>query len=170
MKIFLVGMMGSGKSYWMDRLAKKLKIPRYDLDHLIEKVEDRSIQQIFEESGEEHFRKMESIVLKWFADKDEFILAIGGGAPCFHNNMEWMNKEGLTIWLDEPTDALIQRLVPEKTHRPLISALNDNELYSYLEEKKTERRKFYGQAKFIVSGNDINEAYLLSLIKDNSNA
>jgi shikimate kinase len=170
MKIFLIGMMGSGKSYWMNKLAKKLDLPKYDLDTLIEGVEDRTIKQIFNESGEAHFRKMESIVLKWFSDKDEFILATGGGTPCFHNNMEWMNSEGLTIWLDEPTDALIKRLIPEKAHRPLIAKLSDKKLGSYLEEKKEERRSFYSQAKIIISGDEINEANLLSLIKKNIHA
>jgi shikimate kinase len=170
MKIFLIGMMGSGKSYWMNKLAKKLDTPKYDLDTLIEKVEDRTIQEIFRESGEDHFRKMESIVLKWFSDKDEFILATGGGTPCFHNNMEWMNQEGLTIWLDEPMEALVARLLPEKAHRPLIAKLSDKKLRSYLEEKKAERRSFYSQAKIIVSGDDITEANLLSLIKENSHA
>jgi shikimate kinase len=170
MKIFLIGMMVSGKSYWMDKLAKNLNTPRYDLDLLIEKVEDRSIQQVFEESGEEHFRKMESIVLKWFGDRDEYILATGGGTPCFHDNMVWMNNEGLTIWLDEPVDILVERLIAEKAHRPLISGLNDNELRTYLEKKKEERMPFYTQAKCCVSGEDINEQNLLALIKENTNA
>lgn len=163
-------MMGSGKSYWMNRLAKKLKLPKYDLDLLIEGVEDRTIQQIFKESGEEHFRKMESIVLKWFADKDEFILATGGGTPCFYNNMEWMNNEGLTIWLDEPTGALVERLMPERSHRPLIEKLSEEKLQSYLEEKKEQRKVFYSQAKIILCGNEISEANLLSAIKKNTDA
>lgn len=170
MKIFLIGMMGSGKSYWMDKLARKLKLPKYDLDSLIQNVEDRSIQQIFDESGEEHFRKMESIVLKWFADRDEYILATGGGTPCFNDNMQWMNNEGLTIWLDEPVELLLKRLIPEKSQRPLISKLSDEKLKDFLEEKKKERRSFYSQAKFTLSGDEINEQHLLSLIKEYTDA
>jgi shikimate kinase len=170
MKIFLIGMMGSGKSFWTDKLARKLRLPKYDLDSLIQNVEDRSIQQIFDESGEEHFRKMETIVLKWFADRDEYILATGGGTPCFNDNMQWMNQEGLTIWLDETVQALLKRLIPEKSHRPLISKLSDKQLERYLAEKKEERRSFYSQAQFTLSGNDINEENLLSLIKENTNA
>jgi shikimate kinase len=170
MKIFLIGMMGSGKSYWVDKLARKLKLPKYDLDSLIQNVEDRSIQQIFEESGEDHFRKMETIVLKWFADRDEYILSTGGGTPCFNGNMQWMNQEGLTIWLDEPVEVLLKRLIPEKSHRPLISKLSDKQLETYLEEKKEERRSFYSQAKCTLTGDDINERNLFSLIKENMNA
>jgi shikimate kinase len=170
MKIFLIGMMGSGKSYWMDKLGRKLKLPKYDLDQLIEGVEDRTIEQIFTESGEEHFRKMESIVLKWFADKDEFILATGGGTPCFFDNMDWMNKEGVTIWLDEGMDTLIERLIPEKDHRPLIKDLSTKKLTAYLEEKKAERRTYYEKAMFTLTGDAITERNLLSLIKQNNNA
>jgi shikimate kinase len=170
MKIFLIGMMGSGKTYWMDKLGRKLKLPRYDLDRLIEGVEDRNIRQIFEESGEEHFRKMESIVLKWFADKDDYILSTGGGTPCYFDNMEWMNNEGLTIWLDENIESLVERLIPEKVHRPLISHLNPAALKSYLEKKKEERMAFYSKAKFTLSGEAINEKNLLSLVKQNDNA
>lgn len=170
MKVFLIGMMGSGKSYWMDRLAKKIKLPRYDLDTLIENVEDRNIQQIFNESGEEHFRKMESIVLKWFGDKDEFILATGGGTPCFFNNIDWMNEQGITIWLDESIDVLTERLIPEKIYRPLIAHLSNDELKKYLEGKREERKKFYSKAKFTLAENNITEKNLLSLIKENKYA
>jgi len=163
-------MMGSGKSYWKDRLARKLNLPKYDLDNLIEGVEDRTIQEIFKESGEAHFRKMESIVLKWFADKDDFILATGGGTPCFFDNMDWMNSQGITIWLDENIDTLIQRLLPEKAHRPLIAKLSDKKLRAYLLEKHEERKPFYSKARHIVSEKELSEARLLSIIKQNSNA
>lgn len=170
MKIFLVGMMGSGKTYWMNKLAGKLKLPKYDLDQLIEDVEDRSVENIFKESGEEHFRKMESIVLKWLADKDEFLLATGGGTPCFFDNIDWMNEQGITIWLDEPIETLTKRLIPEKSNRPLISKLNDSQLRIYLEKKTNERKSFYSKSKYSLHGADINETNLLSLIKENTNA
>lgn len=170
MKIFLIGMMGSGKSYWKDRLAKKLKLPKYDLDQLIEEVEDRSIEQIFNESGEDHFRKMESIVLKWFADKDEYILATGGGTPCFFDNIDWMNSEGITIWIDEDIEALVKRLLPEKDHRPLIAKLSDKDLHTFLEEKRRERKQFYSKAKIVVNGKHITEANLIALIKEQKHA
>jgi shikimate kinase len=170
MKIFLIGMMGSGKNYWMNKISGKLKLQKYDLDQLIEGVEDRSIQQIFKESGEEHFRKMESIVLKWFEDKDDFILATGGGTPCFYDNIDWMNAQGLTIWLDEPIDALAKRLVPEKTHRPLISKMSDKNIKTFLRNKIEERDSFYKKAKYRLSGETINEQHLLSIIKEYKHA
>lgn len=170
MKIFLIGMMGSGKTYWANRLAKKLDLQGYDLDRLVERVEDRTIEKIFAESGEDHFRKMESIVLKWFADKDDFILATGGGTPCYFDNMEWMNREGITIWLDESIDTLLKRLVPGKAHRPLIAALNDDEIGIYLEKKREERMSFYSQARFTLHEKEVTEKNMLSLINNKKDA
>jgi shikimate kinase len=147
MKIFLVGLMGSGKSYWTKQLAKKYKTGGYDLDYLIEVREEKTIAEIFAEDGEEYFRKTESTVLKWFDQKKTYVLATGGGAPCFFDNMAWMNKQGITIWLDEPLPVIAARLAPEKEHRPLIAKLSDSELVSFLEKQRESRLSFYSAAQ-----------------------
>ena len=147
MKIFLVGLMGSGKSYWTKQLAKKYKAGGYDLDDLIEIKEEKTIAEIFTEDGEDYFRKVESTVLKWFAEKKTYVLATGGGAPCFFDNMAWMNKQGVTIWLDEPLTAIAARLAPEKAHRPLIAKLSDSELVAFLEKQRASRLPFYSAAQ-----------------------
>ena len=147
MKIFLVGLMGSGKSYWTKQLAKKYKTGGYDLDYLIEVKEEKTIAEIFTEDGEDYFRKVESTVLKWFAEKKTYVLATGGGAPCFFDNMDWMNKQGITIWLDEPLPVIAARLAPEKAHRPLIAKLSDSELLAFLEKQRAERFPFYSAAQ-----------------------
>ena len=147
MKIFLVGLMGSGKSYWTKQLAKKYKTGGYDLDYLIEVKEEKTIAEIFTEDGEDYFRKAESTVLKWFAEKKTYVLATGGGAPCFFDNMAWMNKQGVTIWLDEPIAVIAARLAPEKAHRPLIANLSDSELISFLEKQRVDRFPFYNAAQ-----------------------
>jgi shikimate kinase len=147
MKIFLVGLMGSGKSYWTKQLAKKYKTGGYDLDYLIEVKEEKTIAEIFAEDGEDYFRKVESTVLKWFAEKKTYVLATGGGAPCFFDNMAWMNKQGVTIWLDEPLPVIASRLAPEKEHRPLIAKLSDSELLAFLEMQRAERLSFYSAAQ-----------------------
>ena len=147
MKIFLVGLMGSGKSYWTKQLAKKYKTGGYDLDYLIEVKEEKTIAEIFTEDGEEYFRKVESTVLKWFDQKKTYVLATGGGAPCFFDNMAWMNKQGVTIWLDEPLPVIASRLAPEKEHRPLIAKLSDSELLAFLEKQRAERLSFYSSAQ-----------------------
>ncbi len=157
-KIFLIGMMGSGKSYWAEKLKKRFKVPCYDLDALIEMMEERTVSEIFEEGGEEAFRKIETQMLKLFAEKKQFILSVGGGTPCFNDNMKWMNKTGITIWLDEPIETLAQRLIKEKNHRPLIKNIPDNELVSFLSTKRKKRMQFYNQSAFILSGDSITEA------------
>jgi len=147
MKIFLIGLMGSGKSYWTKQLAKKYKTGGYDLDYLVEVREEKTIAEIFVEDGEDYFRKAESTVLKWFDQKKTYVLATGGGAPCFFDNMEWMNKQGVTIWLDEPLPVIAARLAPEKEHRPLIAKLSDSELVSFLEKQRASRLPFYSTAQ-----------------------
>jgi shikimate kinase len=165
-KIFLVGMMGSGKSYWTKFLSKKLKTGGYDLDYLIETNEEKSIAEIFAEDGEEYFRKQESKILKWFKEKKSFVLGTGGGTPCFHDNMEWMNKNGLTIFIDPPISQLVERLIPEKAHRPLICDLSDEALIQFLTQKRLDRLAQYQQAKIKLSDNEITEQQFLKIIKE----
>jgi len=69
-RIFLIGMMGSGKSYWAAKIAKWIKAGGYDLDDLIEMVEETTISAIFAEEGEVYFRKLETKILKWFGKKE----------------------------------------------------------------------------------------------------
>lgn len=165
-KIFLVGMMGSGKSYWTKFLSKKLKTGGYDLDYLIESNEEKSIAEIFSEDGEEYFRKQESKILKWFKEKKSFVLGTGGGTPCYHDNMDWMNKNGLTIFIDPPISQLVERLIPEKSHRPLICDLTDEALVQFLIQKRNERLNFYEKAQIKLSDDAINEKQFLKIIKE----
>ena len=165
MKLFLIGMMGSGKSYWTKKIAKKLKVGGYDLDFLIESHEEKSIAEIFAEDGEDYFRKSEAKILRWFGEKKAFVLATGGGTPCFSANIEWMNKQGITIWINEPIEMLVERLKPEKDHRPLIKDLSDTEIHGFLSKKLEERSPFYQQAKYHLSANEINDAAFAKIIK-----
>jgi shikimate kinase len=166
MKIFLIGMMGSGKSFCSKKLAKKLKVSAYDLDSIIEMTEDLTIAEIFEEEGEEYFRKEEAKILRWFGEKKAFVLATGGGTPCFHKNMEWMNQNGITIWLNEPVDVLVERLKPEKEHRPLLKDLSDDELATFLTNKLAERHQYYSTATHSIEYSKMKDADLLDLLKE----
>lgn len=166
MKLFLLGLMGSGKTFWKNELAAKLKLTAYDLDQLIVAVEEASIPEIFEREGEIYFRKTEANILKWFGEKKSFVLATGGGTPCFHHNMEWMNQQGITIWLDEPVSVLTERLKNETANRPLLKNLDEEGLQRYLERQLTDRTPFYNLAKIRLSGNQINLKSLLLKIKE----
>lgn len=166
MKIFLVGLMGCGKSYYAKLLSSKLKIGGYDLDFLVESNEEKTISEIFKEDGEECFRKKEAEILRWFAEKKDFVTATGGGTPCFHNNMEWMNEQGITIWINEPVDVLVNRLKTEKEHRPLISGLTDSKLKFFLKNQFKVRMEFYNKASIIISSSTTNDSDLIKQIKE----
>lgn len=164
-RIFLIGMMGSGKSHWLKQMAKWNKSVGYDLDALIEMNEEKTIAEIFNEDGEVYFRKVESKILRWFKEKKKYVVATGGGTACTQENMDWMKKEGVVIWLDESVDVLVKRLSTEKAHRPLISHLSEQELANFLEQKLVERHPFYKQADYRLTSDKITEAGLKKLIQ-----
>lgn len=163
-KIFFIGLMGAGKSYWSKKVSKWIKSAGYDLDALIEMNEEKTIAEIFAEDGEDYFRKTETKLLKWFKEKKKYVLATGGGTPCFNENMQWMKKEGIVIWLDESMEVLVERLLKEKEHRPLIAKLNEKQIGTFLEEQLTNRFSFYQQANYRVSSAQITESELKKII------
>src|SRR6478609_6177286 len=139
--------MGSGKTFWAKKLSAALNIPPFDLDDEIEKAAGKTIAEIFTEAGENNFRLMENEQLKTFGNKQNFILSTGGGAPCFHDNITWMNEQGVTIWIDEPPATIAQRLKKEKSHRPLIATVPDDELETFFTRMREKREPFYSKAK-----------------------
>ena len=163
-KIFLIGMMGSGKSHWLKQMAKWNKSVGYDLDALIEMNEEKSIAEIFSEDGEAYFRKAETKILRWFKEKKKYVLATGGGTPCNQDNMNWMKKEGVVIWLDESIEVLVSRLLVEKEKRPLIAHMNEVEIVNFIQEKLVERNPIYQQAHYRLTSDMIKEANLRKII------
>jgi len=141
--------MGSGKSYTGKRLADRLNYDFQDLDDAIEAKAGKTIRAIFADEGEAHFRQLERRCLRESGKESRLVVATGGGAPCFFDNMEVMNTAGLTIFLDTPVDILGQRLKPEIAHRPLLAGKSDAELQAFITQKLAERRPFYEQAKVI---------------------
>lgn len=165
MKLFLIGMMGTGKSHWTKFLSKKTKLAGYDLDYLVEMNEEKTIAEIFAEDGEAYFRKTEAKLLRWFGEKKAYILGTGGGTPCFHNNMEWMNKQGVTIWIDEPVETLVARATKEIEHRPAIKGLTAEQIHELFEKRLAERHCFYSQAKHHLKGTAISEKAFQEIIR-----
>lgn len=164
-RVFLLGMPGAGKSYWANKLKKKLKLPAYDLDALVEMNEETTVANIFLRRGEEYFRIAEATTLRLFEEKKQFILSCGGGTPCFHENMKWMNEHGVTVWLDEPLDILHARLIHEQLKRPLITDFNKQELRTYLENTFEARKSFYKQATHHLYGDKLSESSFLKIFK-----
>jgi shikimate kinase len=150
MRIFIIGFMGSGKSYTGIRLAQQLEFPFVDLDAYIEDQNDKSIDQIFEESGEASFRQIEKTALESLHAYEKVVVACGGGTPCFFDNIDWMKKQGTTIFLDLPPHILEQRLQKGMDHRPLIKNMDKaGDLRAYIESTLEARRPFYQQADII---------------------
>jgi shikimate kinase len=148
MRIFLIGFMGSGKSHWGTQLAEQLKTPFIDLDEQIVKLEGKSIADVFAEKGEEFFRVREKELLEEMIDKNpSMVISVGGGTPCFFNNIDLMKRKGCVVWLNTDVDVLLKRLIREKEKRPLIKDIPDADLRTYIIRKLNERRLYYDQAQ-----------------------
>lgn len=160
--VFLWGMPGSGKSTFGLKLSKKMAFNFFDLDKEIEKKEKLSVTEIFASKGEDYFRKIESEILK--SQKHEnTIISCGGGTPCFHNNADWMNENGLTIYLNLNIKTIHQRLWNSNDHnRPLLKGKNEEELMDYLVQLLHQREIFYTKAK--IHFNPLNSDAISDLI------
>ena len=147
MKIFLIGFMGSGKTHWGRLVSQKLDLPFFDLDEQIVNHEGKSIVEIFETKGEEQFRLSEKEIMHIITEShDSFVMACGGGTPCYFNNVEYMNNSGVTVWINTPLDVLFNRLLKEKDRRPLIKELTDDQLRGFISKKYADRKIYYEQA------------------------
>lgn len=166
MLIFLVGYMGSGKSTLGKSIARKLLMDFCDTDTLIEKSEGRSISDIFASDGEEYFRKKENELIKNFSAGSNFVVATGGGMPCFYDNMELMNRKGITIYLKINPGILSSRLLNGKSKRPIIADKNDEELREFIEKALSEREPYYEMSAYTVEGSNIKSDEIVELIKD----
>ncbi len=139
-RIFLIGLPGSGKSTTGTFLAKELNYSFLDMDRLIEKETEMPIAEIFENEGEDYFRQIETKQLRQVKSKN-LVVATGGGAPCFHNNMQWMNEHGFTLFLNPPIETIVARVASE-SHRPLIGKNAEKSLNNLL----LKRASSYSQA------------------------
>lgn len=146
-RFFLVGFMGSGKSTLGRDLALRLSFEFLDLDEWIEQQSGKSITDLFSIHGEAGFRTLESTTLRELKVRNRLIVSCGGGTPCHDNNMEWMNENGTTIFLNTPVEVLFQRLEKQKSHRPLIAKMNSKRLKSFIETRLAERMPYYAQAR-----------------------
>ena len=143
-------MPGSGKTTLGRDLACHLMVDFIDLDAEIEKAEGRSISEMFREEGELYFRLLEARLLRgWAASTVPFVMATGGGAPCFHRGIETINEYGISIFLDFPVPVLIER-VRKNQERPLLFASDEKELVVKLERMRKERLGCYRKAKIVL--------------------
>ena len=143
---FLIGYMGSGKTTLGRAVASRTGISFIDLDDFIEKREGCTVKEIFARRGEDAFRAIEREALAEVSRRPDTLVACGGGTPCFGDNMELLNRCGLTVYLDAPHASLLSRLKEGRAKRPLIASLSDEELDSFIISQMQWREPFYSRA------------------------
>jgi len=152
-RIFLIGYMGSGKTTVGQLLADELGFTFIDMDAHIEGKLFKSVSQIFADLGEQQFRQLERQSLHEIAEIENVVIATGGGAPCFYDNMEYMNRQGITIYLKLSPVELAERLDSFRTNkRPLLADRKGEELQQFIAEGLATREPYYSQAAYSVTG------------------
>lgn len=149
-RIILIGYMGSGKTTVGKVLSRELNLPFYDLDWYIENRMHKSIHQIFEEKGEEGFRKIERNLLHEVAEFENVIISCGGGTPCFFDNIGYINQQGESVYLKCRADVLSAHLRMGKAIRPLLLNKTNEEVELFISEQLAQRESFYSQAKHTI--------------------
>lgn len=170
MKIFLIGMPGSGKSTIGKQLAIHLDLPFIDLDKEIERETGQKIRFIFQEKGEAYFRELERDTLhKLIHEHLSFVMATGGGAPCFYDNLRQMKEVGITVFLNVSPAAIARRMSKKGVKkRPLLSGMDQDNLEKEFAAKFQHRMPFYQQARYEIKEGHIDASYIASLIKSKS--
>lgn len=166
-RIYIIGFMGSGKTTAGKKLASTLRWSFFDLDTIIENNEKRFIKDIFTHSGEEYFRKIESETLKnpGLLPGNDYVISVGGGTPCFFDNMDYMLSDGLVVYLRMTPGQLRARLESEAGNRPLLKGYSEKDLMRFIKTKLSEREPFYSRASIITDGFSFNALQLAEKIR-----
>lgn len=144
--VVLVGYMAAGKSTSARHLAQSWSIPSLDLDQVIEQNTGLSPSEWLRNKGEVAFRKTEAAVLRDLNWLEPFVLASGGGTPCYAGNMDFMREHALVVYLQWPVSVLVDRLQLLRTSKPLLDGVSDDHLSAFVGAHLLERNHFYGQA------------------------
>ena len=169
-RYFLVGMPSSGKSTIGKALAAQLELPFHDVDTAIETKEGKSIPALFREEGEPYFRSAEAEALRSVTHSHPAqIIATGGGAPLFHDNMDFMKEHGVVIFLNVSVEELGKRLQASNVaDRPLVQALGDDSFMEALRDKHKKRLPFYRQAHIHVFDDALQVPKVLEALREMS--
>lgn len=165
-RIILIGYMGAGKTTVGKELAKEMGLMFYDLDWYIESRMRKTVAQIFEERGEEGFREIERNMLHEVAEFENVIISCGGGTPCFFDNMEYMNQQGDTFYLQASPETLAAHLKMGKGVRPLLLGKTEEQLHQYIRESLDKRNEFYTKARHIINIDILDSFDKISLVTD----
>jgi len=158
--------MGSGKTTLGKKIANKLNKSFFDLDAEIELLEKMKVAEIFQSKGEGYFRNLESDVLQEITtNNQDYVMSLGGGTPCFNDNLILINQSGTSIYLKYNSGMLASRLINSKTERPLLKGLNEEELNHFVANKLNEREEYYNQSDYILEGNNIKIEDVTNLVQ-----
>ena len=166
MRVYLIGYMGSGKTRLGMELSVKTGYPFIDTDELFVEKYRISIVDFFEKYNEVTFRKLERDLLLETIKYPDAIISTGGGTPCFHDNMDFIRKNGISIYLKMRIQSLVNRLVVVKKKRPLLKDKSLKEMESYIRGQIAEREIFYNQADFTVDAEKTDVMDVLNLLPD----
>ena len=153
-RIFLTGYMGAGKTTLGKAFARQMNIPFVDLDWYIEERFHKTVGELFTERGETGFRELERNMLHEVAEFENVVISTGGGAPCFFDNMDFMNRTGKTVFLDVHPDVLFRRLRVAKQQRPILQGKEDDELKAFIVQAL-----FYHQAQYIFNADELEDRW-----------
>jgi shikimate kinase len=157
--------MGAGKTTVGKRLATALGFRFVDLDDYFEEHYKIDIQGFFDKYGEDLFRNLEhERLLKTFEMKN-VVVATGGGTPCYHNSMEEINRNGISVYLRMTPEAVASRLTNAAKKRPLVEGKSGEELIRYIEQKLEERSGYYQKAQMIIDGMSVDIKDLIALLE-----
>ena len=153
MILFLVGYAGSGKSSLGKRLARRMGLRFVDTDNVVEQQVGAPIADIFHYEGEEYFRIAERRAVESLANKAmDLVIATGGGLPTWRDNMEWMLRSGVTIYLRRSPEQILSRLSAYgREKRPMFRGKSDEELLQFMRQQMAAREENYAQAHISVN-------------------
>lgn len=174
--IILIGYMGAGKTTLGRMLAKKLGVMFYDLDWYIESRMHTTVKQIFDEKGEEGFRRIERNMLHEVAEFENIVLSCGGGTPCFFDNIDYMNRCARTVYLKASPEVLLAHLKMGRTVRPLLQGKTPEELALFIRQQLEAREPFYAKARYTLDVNILDNyskitdtvGHLTTMLDDNT--
>lgn len=150
-RIIFIGYMGSGKTTIGRQLAQSMNLSFYDLDWYIETRMHQSIEQIFDERGEEEFRRIEYNMLHEVAEFENVVISCGGGTPCFFDNIDYMNQQAETIYLKASPEVLCRHLEMRRKERPLLKGKTPEELKTFINVQLVIREQYYNKARHILN-------------------
>ncbi|MDB4656222.1 shikimate kinase [Flavobacteriales bacterium] len=164
MKVFLLGYMASGKTTAAKKLAKKLDVEFVDLDKEVVRSEGMSIPEIFKIKGELGFRKLERRELRKWINKDNYVMACGGGTPCYFESMDEMNAAGVTIYLQMTAKAVVDRVQTAKEERPILKGLSEDKMLKKVAFQIEKRDPFYTRAEWTINGVNLDIDELVGMV------